>query len=64
MLKYTIRAVIIVDEGSGGDPRSSPMELNVGVNGKNGKYPLFMRKSQNGKGTDKAFGTVMIMTRI
>ena len=40
MLKYTIRAAIIVDEGSGGDPRGSPMELNVGVNGKNGKYPV------------------------
>ena len=40
------------------------MGLNLGVNGKNGKYPFFMRKSQNGKGTDEAFGKVMIMTRI
>ena len=40
------------------------MGLNLGVNGKNGKYPFFMRKSRNGKGTDEAFGKVMIMTRI
>ena len=40
------------------------MGLNLGVNGKNGKYPFFMRKSRNGKGTDEAFGKVMTMTRI
>ena len=40
------------------------MGLNLGVNGKNGKYLFSMRKSRNGKDTDDAFEKVMTMTRI
>ena len=50
MLKFKIRVVTIVDEGSWGDPRGSPMGLNVGVKMvKMANIHIFMRKSQKGK---------------
>ena len=48
-MKIYAEIYIIVDEGSWGDPRGSPMGFIVGVNGNNGKYPFFLENHELGK---------------